>query len=76
MFSLVVGFFAQMNKRAASAQGETTPGYEVSGGKCLRRSDPDEEAQKSPIVITLHHWRIGSQLGGFLMLLELRGRLI
>ena len=29
------------------------PGFEVSGGKRLKRSDPDEEAQKSLEVITV-----------------------
>ena len=30
---------------------ETTPGFEVSGGKRTKRSCPDEEAQNSPTVI-------------------------
>ena len=40
-----------MGKRAASAQGKTTPGSEVSGGKHLKWSDKDKEAQRSPAVI-------------------------
>ena len=34
MFGLAAGFFAWMHKRAASAQGETTPSSKVPGGKC------------------------------------------
>ena len=30
-----------------------TPGFEVYGGKHSRRSGPDEEAQKSSVVITI-----------------------
>ena len=37
----------------AGAQGETTPGSEVSNEKRSRRSDPDEEAQKSPGIIVV-----------------------
>ena len=33
MFSLTVGFVVRMRKRVTSAQGETTPGSEVPGGK-------------------------------------------
>ena len=52
MSSLAIGFVAPMCKRAASAQGETTPGSEVSGGKHPKRFGPDEEAQKSsPVII-------------------------
>ena len=36
MSSLAVGFAAQMRKRAASAQGETTLGSEVPSGKRLK----------------------------------------
>ena len=42
-----------MGKRAMSAQRETTPGYKVSSGLCFRRSGPDEEALKSPTIITV-----------------------
>ena len=42
-----------MHLRAASAQGETTPGFEVFGGKRPKRSSSDEEAQKSLAVITV-----------------------
>ena len=44
MSSLVVGFSVRMRKWAASTQGETTPGSEVSDEKSLKRSDLDEEA--------------------------------
>ena len=44
MSSLVTGFSARMRKRAASAQGETTLGFEVSGGKRPKRPGPNEEA--------------------------------
>ena len=43
MSSLVVGFVAWMHEWASSAQGETTLGSEVSGGKHPKRSGPDEE---------------------------------
>ena len=38
MSSLVAGFSARMRKRAASAQGKTTPGFEVPGRKSPKRS--------------------------------------
>ena len=44
MFSLVAGFVVRMNKRAPSAQGKTTPGSRVPGGKHSKRSGPEEEA--------------------------------
>ena len=53
MSSLAIGFAARMCKLAASAQGETTLGSEVFGGKHLKRSGPDEEAQKNSSVITV-----------------------
>ena len=53
MSSLAVGFVAGMHKRAMSAEGETTPDFEVSGGKRPKRSGPDEKAQKSLAVITV-----------------------
>ena len=52
MSSLAVGFAARMRKRATSAQGETTPGFEVPGGKRPKWSSLNEEIQKSLIVIT------------------------
>ena len=55
MSSLAAGFSTRMRKWIASAQGETTSGSEVFGGKCFRRSGPDEEAQKSPTVITMDY---------------------
>ena len=53
MSSLGVGFSAQIRKRAASAQEETTPSFEVYGGKHPKRSGPNKEAQESRAVITL-----------------------
>ena len=52
MSSLAVGFAARMRKRATSAQGETTPGFEVPGGKRPKWSGLNEEIQKCLIVIT------------------------
>ena len=52
MSSLAVGFVARVCKQAASAQGEITLSFEVLSGKCPKRSSRDEEAQKSPTVIT------------------------
>ena len=51
MPSLTSGFSARMCKRATNAQGETTPGFEVSGGKRSRRSGLNKEAQRSSVVI-------------------------
>ena len=53
MSSLSIRFSTQKRKRAASAQGETTPSSEVSGEKGPKRSGPDEKAQKSLEVITI-----------------------
>ena len=53
MSSLSTGFTAPMRKRVESAQGETTPDFEVSRGKRFKRPGLDEEDQKSPIVITV-----------------------
>ena len=53
MSSVATGFVMRMRKWATSAQGETTPGSEVSGNKRPKRSDPNEEAQKSPTIITV-----------------------
>ena len=44
MFSLIVGFATWIHKRAANAQGETTPGLEASGGQRSKLSGPNEEA--------------------------------
>ena len=52
MSNLVAGFSLQMLKRAMSAQGETTPDFEVPGGKSPKRSGLDEDVQKSQAVIT------------------------
>ena len=43
-----------MRKRAVSSQRETTSGSERPGGKSPKRSGPDEEAQKSPAMITVN----------------------
>ena len=53
MSSLAVGFAAQMRKRAASAQRETTSGFEGLDGKQPKRSGLDGVVQKSPVVITM-----------------------
>ena len=53
MSSLAAGFAERMRKQAISGQEETTSGFEVSGGKRLKRSGPNEEAQKSRGVITM-----------------------
>ena len=52
MSSLAAGFIPRMRKRAASAQGETTPGFEVPGDKCLKQSGLNEKVQKIPTLIT------------------------
>ena len=44
MSSLAIGFAMWMRKRVASAQGETTPSFEVFGRKRPKRSGPNEEA--------------------------------
>ena len=46
MSSLATGFSTTMSKPAASAQGETTPSFEVPGDKHPKRSGPDEMAQQ------------------------------
>ena len=53
MSSLAARFVTQMPKWVASAQGETTLDSIVPGGKRPKWSGPDEEAQKSPVVITM-----------------------
>ena len=53
MSSLDVGFPARMRKRAMSAQGETTPGSKVSGGKRPKQFSLDEKAQRSPVIIAM-----------------------
>ena len=42
-----------MLKRAADVKGETYPCSEGLGNKRLRRSSPEEEAQKSSAVIVM-----------------------
>ena len=46
-------FDARMLKRVVSAQGLTALGAEVPGGKRPKLIGLDEEAQKSPVVISL-----------------------
>ena len=53
MSSLVAGFSAWMRKRAARAQGETTPGSEVPSNKRPKWSVLNDEVQRSPTVVTL-----------------------
>ena len=52
-----------MRKRAASAQGETTPASKVSGGKRLKWSSPDEEAQRSLVVIVEEPPKVDNVVG-------------
>ena len=49
---LTARFSVRMWKQVASAQGETTPGSEVSSGKCPKQLGLNEEVQKSPTIIT------------------------
>ena len=51
--NLAAGFVAWIRKQAASAQGETTLGSEVSRGKRRKWSSPDEETQRSSTVIVV-----------------------
>ena len=53
MSSLAVRFTKRMCKRAASAEGETTPKYEVPSCKRPKRLGLDEEVQKIPAIVTL-----------------------
>ena len=53
MFGLVSSFSARIQKRAARAQGETTPNSELTGEKRPKLSSLDEEAKKSPMVINV-----------------------
>ena len=53
MSSLAVGFALRMPKLAASTRRETTPDSEAPDGKHPKRSGPEEEVQKSGIVVTL-----------------------
>ena len=53
MFGLVSRFSARMRKRAASAQGETAPSFEVHGGKRPKLFGSDEEVEKSLTVINV-----------------------
>ena len=51
MSSLALGFIARMLKRVASSQWETTPGFEVPGGKHSKQSGLDGEAQNRTAII-------------------------
>ena len=53
MSSLDTGFVARMRKRATSAQGETTPGFEVLGEKRSKWSGLDEKVHNSPTIVSL-----------------------
>ena len=53
MSSLATEFVARMHKQAVRTQGETTPGFEIPGGKRPKSSSLTEEVQKSMTVITL-----------------------
>ena len=44
MSALVSDFAVRMRKRAASAQGSTTPSTKVPSRKCPKLNGPDEEA--------------------------------
>ena len=50
MSRLVAGFVAQMHKRVAGSEGESTP---ISDGKHQKRSSLDEEAQKDWAIISV-----------------------
>ena len=49
MSSLATGFVVRMRKWDMGSEGETTPRF---GGKRLRWSSPDEEAQKDWAIIS------------------------
>ena len=49
MSSLAARFAVQMHKRAASAQGETTSGFEVPSDKRSKRSCSDPRAIPDPV---------------------------
>ena len=51
MSSLTTGFAAWMDKRATNAEGEAVLGSEGLYGKRSRRSDSEDETQKSPVAI-------------------------
>ena len=53
MSNLATRFVMQRPIQDASAQGEPTLDSEVPSGKHQKRSGPNEEAQKSPTVITI-----------------------
>ena len=53
MSNLVAEFAVRMRKRAASSQGETTPGFEVPSDKSPKWSGSDGEAQDNLTVITV-----------------------
>ena len=51
MSSLAAGFAARISKRVASAQGETSPGFDVPDGKHPKWLGLNGEVQKSPTVV-------------------------
>ena len=53
MSSLAFGFVSRMHKRVASAQRETTFSFEGPDDKRPKQSGPEEEVQKSSVVVTL-----------------------
>ena len=53
MSGLISCFAARMRKRATNAQGLTAPSVEVPGGKRLKLTSPDEEANKSSTLINV-----------------------
>ena len=50
MYGLAIRFVVRMRKRVVGSEGETTP---KSGGKRLRRSSPNEGAQKDWAMISV-----------------------
>ena len=53
MSSLTTGFAARMHKQDGSAQRETTPSSNVSYGKCVKRSRPNEEVMSVKLIYVL-----------------------
>ena len=53
MSCLIARFATRMRKRATNTQGEATHGSDGSDGKHSRWSSSEEEAKKSPMVISV-----------------------